>query len=108
MNKRAQQSVTSLPRSAQDDRRSRMVKYSVAMGIRMVCILALLFVHGWWLLVAGIGAVVLPYIAVVIANVSSRPTAHVAVPQTDTPLALLPTQPSGGTHQQGTSAGAGR
>lgn len=45
-----------------------MVKYSVAMGIRMLCILAALFVHGWWLLIPALGAVFLPYIAVVIAN----------------------------------------
>lgn len=46
-----------------------MVKYSIAMGIRMLCIIALLFSQGWWVLVFGIGAMVLPYIAVVIANV---------------------------------------
>lgn len=46
-----------------------MVKYSIAMGIRMVCIVCLLFAHGWWLLVFAIGAIVLPYIAVVLANV---------------------------------------
>lgn len=50
-----------------------MIKYSIAMGIRMICIVALLFVHGWWLLVAAIGAIVLPYFAVVIANVGSSP-----------------------------------
>lgn len=45
-----------------------MVKYSLAMGIRMVCIVALLFVDGWWLLVPALGAIFLPYFAVVIAN----------------------------------------
>jgi len=25
-----------------------MIKYSVAMGIRVVCIFAILFVPGWW------------------------------------------------------------
>lgn len=67
------QSITSLPRSPQDDRRARMIKYSLAMGIRMLCILSLLFVHGWWLVVMAIGAIVLPYIAVVLANVGARP-----------------------------------
>lgn len=90
MNKRAQQSVTSLPRSPSDDRRSRMLKYSIAMGIRMICILALLFVQGWWLLVAGIGAVVLPYIAVVIANVTSRPPERTVLVPPEAVRALLP------------------
>lgn len=68
-----QQSITSLPRSPEDDRRSRMLKYSLTMGIRLVCILLCLFVQGWWLLVCAIGAVVLPYVAVVFANSVSRP-----------------------------------
>lgn len=68
-----QQSITSLPLSPEAERRSRMVKYSVAMGIRVVCIVLMLFVHGWWLLVCAVGAIVLPYIAVVIANVHADP-----------------------------------
>lgn len=51
-----------------------MIKYSIAMGIRVVCIVLMLFVQGWWLLVCAIGAVTLPYFAVVIANVHSDPT----------------------------------
>lgn len=51
-----------------------MIKYSIAMGIRVICIVLMLFVHGWWLLVCAIGAVTLPYFAVVIANVHSDPT----------------------------------
>ena len=46
-----------------------MIKYSIAMGIRMVCIVLMLFVQGWWLLVCAIGAIALPYFAVVFANV---------------------------------------
>ncbi len=64
-----QQSITSLPPSPEAERRARMIKYSVAMGIRMVCIVLLLFVHDWWLLVCAAGAIVLPYFAVVVANV---------------------------------------
>lgn len=45
-----------------------MIKYSIAMGIRMVCILLMLVVTGWWLVVCALGAIVLPYIAVVVAN----------------------------------------
>jgi hypothetical protein len=66
------QSVTSLPVSPDEDRRRRMLQYTVAMSIRMVCVLLLFFVHGWWLLVVAIGAVVLPYIGVVLANNGKR------------------------------------
>lgn len=65
-----QQSITSLPRSPEDDRRARMLKYSIAMGIRVVCIFACFLTPGYWLIIPAIGAVVLPYIAVVLANVT--------------------------------------
>ena len=65
------QSITSIPRSPHDDRHSRMVQYVLAMSIRVVCIILCLFVRGWWLLLPAIGAVVLPYIAVVLANAAS-------------------------------------
>jgi len=67
------QSITSLPTSPSDERRVRMIKYSVAMGLRMVCIIAMLFVTGWWLILCVAGAILLPYFAVVIANVSAPP-----------------------------------
>lgn len=76
-----QQSITSLPRSPQDDRRSRMIQYTVAMSIRTVCIVLCLVVPGWWRLLPAIGAIALPYIAVVLANASiSRPVADVLRP----------------------------
>ncbi|HAM25762.1 MAG TPA: DUF3099 domain-containing protein [Microbacteriaceae bacterium] len=77
-----QQSITSLPRSPQDDRRSRMIQYLVAMGIRTVCIIACLFTPGWWLLLPAIGAVLLPYVAVVLANAKGAPASVVLRPGT--------------------------
>ena len=50
-----------------------MIKYSVAMGIRVLCIISILFVPGWWAVIPAIGAVFLPYFAVVIANVGADP-----------------------------------
>ncbi len=51
-----------------------MVKYTVAMSIRMVCFILFFFVHGWWLLLVGVAAVVLPYLGVVAANtIVNRP-----------------------------------
>ena len=67
--KRSQlQSVTTLQRSPTDERRVRFIKYTVAMTIRVVCIVLMVFVDGWWLLVCAAGAVFLPYFAVIIAN----------------------------------------
>lgn len=47
-----------------------MIKYTIAMSIRVACIFAMLFAQGWWLVVCAIGAIFLPYVAVVLANVS--------------------------------------
>jgi len=71
-------SVTSLPASLEDDQAQRMRRYLVSMGIRTACfilaVVALAVLH-WtvvgWALVAG--AVVLPYIAVVMANATRSP-----------------------------------
>ena len=65
-----QQSITTLPPSPEAERRSRMIKYTVAMSIRVACIFCMLFAKGWWLAVFAAGAVFLPYVAVVLANVS--------------------------------------
>ena len=74
------QSITSLPESPDDERRRRMVRYGIAMGIRVVCVIACFFLHGWWLVLPLAGAVFLPYIAVVLANVGSSPNGTVLRP----------------------------
>jgi hypothetical protein len=66
------QSITSLPESPDDERRRRMIRYGIAMGIRVGCVIACFFLQGWWLVLPIAGAVILPYVAVVLANVGSR------------------------------------
>jgi len=72
MKKSQAQSITTLQVSPDEDRRKRMKQYSIAMSVRMVCVILCFFVPGWWLLVCAIGAIVLPYLAVVLANNGSR------------------------------------
>lgn len=52
--------------SAEQAGRTR--KYLISMAIRTACVIGAIFIPGWprWVLIAG--AVVLPYLAVVIAN----------------------------------------
>jgi hypothetical protein len=64
----APQSVTSIGVSPEDERRSRVFKYSLAMGIRLVCIVLAVTMQGWLMWVGFAGAIFLPYFAVVIAN----------------------------------------
>ncbi|MDO7881942.1 DUF3099 domain-containing protein [Antiquaquibacter soli] len=68
------QSITTLGESPEEERNRRMLRYAIAMGIRTVCVILCFFVQGWWLVLPILGAIVLPYVAVVIANASSRPT----------------------------------
>jgi hypothetical protein len=71
MTKQPIQSATSLPPSPDAERKTRMLKYTIAMIIRLICFLvAALFATslGWWILIPIAGAVILPYIAVVLAN----------------------------------------
>lgn len=61
-------SITAAAPGHSVDMHQRMVRYAVAMGIRMVCILLLFVLDGWLKLLAVAGAVFLPWVAVVIAN----------------------------------------
>ena len=74
------QSITTLAESPDDERRRRMTRYLITMSIRVVCIVLCLFVRGWWLVLPILGAVVLPYVAVVLANVVSRSDASAPDP----------------------------
>ena len=62
------QSVTNLEQSPEDERKSRMIRYTVAMSLRVVCIVLGVYVSGWLMWVCFAGAIFLPYFAVIIAN----------------------------------------
>jgi hypothetical protein len=62
------QSITTVGDSPDQERKSRMVKYTIAMTIRVICIVAAIFVEGWLMWLAFAGAIFLPYFAVIIAN----------------------------------------
>jgi hypothetical protein len=109
--KQSQQSVTSLPPSPEDERRSRMIKYLVTMSIRIVCLVLMLFVQGWWLAICAAGAILLPYFAVVLGNVGTswvskaeRPT---AIEVYRWPLPAQGLGPDGGAGGPGGPAGPG-
>ncbi|MFP3465420.1 DUF3099 domain-containing protein [Leifsonia sp. SIMBA_070] len=70
MKKSSAPSITTLPLSPDEERRHRMIKYSVAMGVRVLCLILAVIVPGWWAAVPLVAAIFLPYFAVVIANVS--------------------------------------
>ncbi len=71
MSRHKRPSATSLPQSPRDDEASRIRKYLVTMGIRVLCLVLMVVVqpYSWYTWIFGLGAAVLPYVAVVLANV---------------------------------------
>lgn len=68
-----------------------MIKYAVAMGIRMVCLILVFVLDGWLKIIAVAGAVFLPWIAVVIANGGDKAEIHSDSLLESAPLAELDT-----------------
>jgi hypothetical protein len=60
--------ITQAQPSLSNEQQGRTRRYLISMGIRTACVIGAIFIPGWprWVLIAG--AVVLPYLAVVIAN----------------------------------------
>lgn len=60
--------ITGAQRGLSQEQAGRTRRYLISMGIRTGCVIAAILVPGWpkWLFLAG--AVILPYLAVVIAN----------------------------------------
>ena len=69
-----------------------MTKYFTMMTIRVVCFVLMVTIqpYGWYTWLLAIGAIVLPYLAVVIANVAAPPAARAVPPERA--LASAPTE----------------
>ena len=92
--------ITELPVSPDAERHSRMIKYAVTQGIRVLCILAVFLVHGWWVLIPAVGAVFLPYFAVVAANnVRQNPRSTVRRPGSIVPVTASSSSSTGPSDQ---------
>jgi hypothetical protein len=83
------QSLTSIAQSPEDERRSRMLKYTLAMTIRVVCIVLAMFVQGWLMWLCFAGAILLPYFAVVIANASGSAKKSDSLPKAVAPTLVI-------------------
>ena len=86
-------SVTAARRGTSDDLAQRQRRYLISMGIRTVCFVLAVVTHGpiRWVFVAA--AVVLPYVAVVMANAVGSGTG-------DAPTAYVPVQTALGSQPQ--------
>ncbi|MGC5166035.1 DUF3099 domain-containing protein [Luteimicrobium sp. DT211] len=66
-------SITSAPESRHDEQSRRMRVYAIQMAVRLLCFLGAILVPSWPVrIVLIVGAVVLPYTAVIFANASGQ------------------------------------
>ena len=79
--------ITSAGINPAEDRAYRFRSYVIAMSMRVLCLLSLIWVRGWWMLIPVIGTVVLPYFAVMVAN-AVAPSHTTSRPDEVTPLSL--------------------
>ncbi|OAE01736.1 DUF3099 domain-containing protein [Arthrobacter sp. OY3WO11] len=82
-------SITDAAGAHSEDMRQRMIKYALAMGIRMVCLVLIFVVDGWFKIIPVAGAVFLPWIAVIIANGNDKAEGHSDLLLDSAPLAEL-------------------
>lgn len=79
MGTKAQQviSITSARRALSEDVDDRNMRYLFSMTIRTICVIAAAIVPGWWKWVFAAGAIVLPMLAVLMANAGREPAGKI-------------------------------
>ncbi len=65
--------ITTAAAGLSDDQRSRTRRYLISMSIRTLCFLGAVFAPSPWRWILLVGAVFLPYVAVVMANAGQSP-----------------------------------
>lgn len=84
--------ITGAQRSLSTEQSGRTRRYLISMAVRTACVIAAIVVPGWpkWIFIAG--AVVLPYLAVVVANAGRAPDESGELGVEAQPMIALPTQ----------------
>jgi len=82
--------ITDARLSASEDLERRQRRYLWTMLVRVVCFALMIFVPGWWKVVALLGAVFLPAAAVLLANNQDRRAPASRPPDEETTRPALP------------------
>ncbi len=82
--------ITTAPASRQEEIAQRQRRYVMSMSLRTVCFIGAVVAEGWLRWVLVVGAVVLPYVAVVMANAVSTKGDGFALRSTAEPRNELP------------------
>ncbi len=75
--------------SPEQERKQRMLRYTLAMSIRVVCLILAMVVQGWLMWVFFAGAILLPYFAVVLANAQGNGQAKNSLPKVVAPTITI-------------------
>lgn len=82
------QSVTGIGQNPEEERKKRMIKYTIAMTVRVICLILGMVVQGWLMWVCFAAAIFLPYIAVILANDVRTDATNNATPVTAPKLTI--------------------
>jgi predicted tellurium resistance membrane protein TerC len=80
--------VTSVGEAPESERRRRMIIYTISMSVRFLCVALVVFTSGLWQWLFAIGAIFLPYFAVIVANNVGGEVKDTERAQTVEPLAI--------------------
>jgi hypothetical protein len=78
-------SITAAATAHSDDLDARIRRYLISMGIRTICVVLVLLIHNPVRWVFAVFAIILPYIAVVMANAADQRRGTAAAPVTPVP-----------------------
>ncbi|KZM34138.1 DUF3099 domain-containing protein [Oerskovia enterophila] len=87
-------SISDAPESLAQDQARRTKRYLIQMGIRLVCFLAAVIVHGWFSFVLIGAAIVLPYVAVLLVNAGRDQRTYDVSPMERLQVEAAPDHPS--------------
>ncbi|RXR23835.1 DUF3099 domain-containing protein [Oerskovia turbata] len=87
-------SISNAPESLAEDQARRTKRYLIQMGIRLVCFLAAVIVHGWFSFVLIGAAIVLPYVAVLLVNAGRDQKSYDVSPMERLQVEAAPDHPS--------------
>lgn len=82
------QSVTGIGQNPEEERKKRMIKYTVAMTVRVICLILGMVLQGWLMWICFAAAIFLPYVAVVLANDVRHDAENNATPVTGPKLTI--------------------
>jgi hypothetical protein len=91
-------SITGAVSPLSDDLDARIRRYLISMSIRVLCVILAIVIHArwhhwsWWIF--AVGAVILPYVAVVMANAVGTSAGAGATPVTPQNRFVLPSAPT--------------